>query len=109
MPVLFEHSMQITGGRGMSHRRRSADPTKSIAITIPVSVLNILDARLSYESSRSAWITKAVKDRLNGIKSESLTLNEMQTKQIMVALTGRQDLPSHVRAIIVDWINQNQT
>jgi metal-responsive CopG/Arc/MetJ family transcriptional regulator len=101
--------MQITGGRRMSHRRRSADPTKSIAITIPVSVLNILDARLSYESSRSAWITKAVKDRLNGIKSESLTLNEMQTKQIMVALTGRQDLPSHVRAIIVDWINQNQT
>jgi len=93
----------------MSHRRRSADPTKSIAITMPVSVLNTLDARLSYESSRSAWITKAVKDRRNGIKSNETTFNAMKTKQIMIALTGRQDLPSHVRAIIVDWINQSQT
>ena len=45
-------------------RRRAIDPTKAISITLPMSLLNDIDDKLTRTSSRSLWIATACKTRL---------------------------------------------
>lgn len=45
-------------------RPRSTDKAIPISIAIPGSIARILDQKLSYTSSRSAWIVTAIKQRL---------------------------------------------
>jgi len=47
-------------------RKRSADPTTPIKITIPRSVLDAIHDEIGPSSSRSAWISVACRDKLLG-------------------------------------------
>lgn len=46
-------------------RRRSADPTKAISITLPLSMLHDVDDKLTRTQSRSAWIASAIQASLD--------------------------------------------
>ena len=64
-------------------RRRSADPTKAISITLPLSMLEQIDDQLTRTSSRSLWIATACKMRLNDNGHVDLT-----TRQLMLRLAS---------------------
>jgi metal-responsive CopG/Arc/MetJ family transcriptional regulator len=65
-------------------RRRSADPTKAISITLPLSLLEQIDDQLTRTSSRSLWIASACKMRLD----EDDTLG-IETRQLLAMLHAR--------------------
>ena len=63
-------------------RRRSTDPVDKITISLPRSMRNQLDDRLSFESSRSAWIANAIKLKLTS--EEGMKLNDATLEQLVV-------------------------
>jgi len=67
-------------------RRRSANPTTAISITLPRSLLDQIDDNLTRLQSRSAWIAEACTDRLNDESPMNLT-----TRQLMAMLHARID------------------
>ena len=64
-------------------RRRSSDPADKITISLPRSLNNRLNEHLSYSMSRSAWITSAIRDKLNG-DSDGVKLSEATLEQLVV-------------------------
>lgn len=65
-------------------RRRSADPTKAISITLPLSLLEQIDDELTRTSSRSLWIATACKMRLDDDQALGI-----ETRQLMAMLHAR--------------------
>ena len=76
-------------------RRRSADPTKAISVTLPERLLRRLDNYLSYESSRSAYIADALEKKLNGRKA--FDDRDLETEALIRYLLTRE-LPEGLRA-----------
>lgn len=66
-------------------RRRSADPTKAISITLKSSILAKLDDKLAFTDSRSEWIEGAIRMRLN----DSSALGEVNDVRLKVMLHSR--------------------
>ena len=83
-------------------RRRAVNPSKAISITMPQVLLDKLDDKLSFDQSRSAWISGAVRMRLDG----SSDISELPTKQLMAAIHARDDINGEMRGIISYWISQ---
>lgn len=83
-------------------RRRAINPTKAISITMPQVLLDKLDDRLSLDQSRSAWISGAVRMRLEG----SSDISELRTKQLLAAIHARDDINGEMRGVISYWISQ---
>jgi len=65
-------------------RRRSSNPTKAISITLPMTLLDEIDDRLTRLQSRSAWIAQACHGRLNDDDHADIT-----TRQLMAMLHAR--------------------
>ena len=65
-------------------RRRSADPTTAISITLPRSLLDKIDDELTRTSSRSLWIATACKMRLDDDRALGI-----ETRQLMAMLHAR--------------------
>ena len=81
-------------------RRRSADPTESIRITIPRSIHHgILDI-LEPSASRSAWIAGACRDKLIG----STSLDDASSKQLAVVLFNRGAITQTMYDLITDHV-----
>lgn len=76
-------------------RRRSQNPTKAISITLPLSLLEQVDDKLTRTQSRSAWIAGAIAMRL-----EQRAM-EIETRQLMAMLHARTD-DETLRTILVD-------
>lgn len=72
-------------------RRRSSDPADKITISLPRSLNNRLSDYLGYETSRSAWIAGAIKDKLNGKNSGGLTVAEASLESLVVAALRKCD------------------
>lgn len=70
--------------------RRATNPTRKISITIPESTFNLLDKRLSYDQSRSRFISSAILKKLEGDAAPGVT--ELTTRQLMAALVNRKDV-----------------
>ena len=66
-------------------RRRSANPTKAISITVPQVLLDKIDDKLSFTDSRSQWIAGAIRMRLD----ESSSLGEVADVRLKVILHDR--------------------
>ena len=66
-------------------RRRSSNPTKAISITLPLSLLDEIDDKLTRTQSRSAWIANACLQHLHD--------NDINipTRQLMAMLHARID------------------
>lgn len=71
-------------GGGRMSRRRSADPTKAISITLPQSLLDNIDDQLTRTSSRSLWIATACKMRLDDDAALGI-----ETRQLLAMLHAR--------------------
>jgi len=78
-------------------RRRSTNPTKAISITLPESLLRRLDNYLSYESSRSAYIAKALERRLDG--QRGFSFDDIETEALVRYLLSRE-VPEHLRGAL---------
>lgn len=80
-------------------RRRAADPTTAISITLPRSLLDKIDDELTRTSSRSLWIANACRSALD---RDAPTITDMTTKQLMAVLHTRSDDDEGLRAILLD-------
>lgn len=67
--------------------RRATNPTRKISITIPSRVFDKLEAHLSYDQSRSRFISSAIEDKLG--ESSAPTVQELTTVQLKLALHQR--------------------
>ena len=83
-------------------RRRSTNPTKAISITLPESLLRRLDNYLSYESSRSAYIAKALERRLN--EQRAFSVDDIETEDL-VRWTMSREIPSDLKASLRTFWN----
>jgi len=68
----------------MAHRIR--DRTAPIHITLPISLVNKLDATLSYKQSRSKKIANLISNHLEG---EEFDIRSIPTKSLLVAVRTR--------------------
>lgn len=78
--------------------RRSLNPTRKISITIPHRIFAELEHYLSYTQSRSQFISAAIDEKLNG--SDGFTVMEATTKQLMAALSSRDDVDQTLLALL---------
>lgn len=81
-------------------RRRSKDPTTSIRITIPQSVLDAIHFDLEPTASRSAWIASACRDKLIG----GSTIDDARSIQLATVLLNRGAITRTMYDMCVDYI-----
>lgn len=67
-------------------RRRTGTGYKPITISLLPSLIAEIETRLSRQQSRSAWIAKAIEEKLN---SNVLTMRDASDKQLMYAFHAR--------------------
>ena len=79
-------------------RRRSTNPTMAISITLPRSLLDKIDDRLTRNDSRSAWIARAC---LNELVDDEINV---PTRQMMAALHSRVE-DQVLKALLLEHIN----
>lgn len=79
-------------------RPRSTDKSIPISVALPGSLVKRLDQELSYTSSRSKYVAKAIENRLNEI--ESSAVSDASTRQLMAALMARKDITNQLRLIL---------
>ncbi len=70
--------------------RRSSDPSIKFSISIPTSLNNKLERHLSYDQSRSRFISSAIQEKLEGDVAPGVT--ELTTRQVMAVLVNRKDV-----------------
>lgn len=74
-------------------RRRSQNKTIAISITLDRNIIDELDEILSAKQSRSKFIQRCIEQKLNG----SNTVVESTTRQLMAALSARDDCDEYLR------------
>ena len=65
--------------------RRTRNPSLPIHITLPVALVNKIDAQLAYKQSRSRWIAEACQAKFGS----SRTVMESTDAQLLAALFTR--------------------
>ena len=83
--------------------RRSSDPSIKFSISIPTSVNNKLDRHLSYEQSRSRFISSAIEEKLD--KRPVPTVQELTTRQLMAALVNRNDVDPSLEVTLLHLLS----
>ena len=88
-------------------RRRSKDPTTSIRITIPQSILHKIHEDLTPTASRSAWIAAACRNQLLGHN----TVEDSSSIKLASALWLRGAITRTMYDLILDHIKvvENRT
>ena len=84
--------------------RRATNPTRKISITIPSRVFDALESHLSYSQSRSKFISSAIQDKLDG--EAAPTIEELTSRQLMAALTSRDDVDEATRRLLLHLLSQ---
>ena len=67
-------------------RRRSSNPTKAISVTIPMVLLDKLDDKLAYDQSRSAYITGAIRMRLE----DTSEVSELSVERLVFIIHSKR-------------------
>ena len=79
-------------------RKRSIDKSIPISVALPGSLVKRLDQELSYQASRSKYVSKAIENRLNELESNAVS--EASTRQLMAALKARDDISKQLKTIL---------
>ena len=79
-------------------RKRSTDKSIPISVALPGSLVKRLDQELSYQASRSKYVSKAIENRLNEMQSSAVS--EASSRQLMAALMARKDITNQLRTIL---------
>lgn len=80
-------------------KRRTKQRMTAIHVSIPVRVLEDFDETLRFNQSRSAKITRLIQDDLND--DGSMTITEASTRQLMAALTSREDVDDTMKTLLL--------
>ena len=72
-------------------RRRSLDPAERISFSMKRSLIMRLDHHLSFNSSRSAWITNAIEAKLRQAEEQPSIIEATPTKDLLLELILRQE------------------
>ena len=67
--------------------RRSVNPTRKISITIPQSVFDHLNQLLSYDQSRSGYISAAIVEKMH--RTQGIHMDQISTSDLLEALEYR--------------------
>ena len=81
---------QPTGDHHMQRKTK-------INVLLPIRLVGELDS-LSRLGKRSTFIQQAIEEKLN--HSEGITVNEQSTRQLMAAITQRDDCPEFVLRVV---------
>jgi metal-responsive CopG/Arc/MetJ family transcriptional regulator len=79
-------------------RPRSRDKCIPITIAIPTSLAMKLENALSYSSSRSAWVSDAIENKILDIKHNPVS--DRTTRQLIAQLSMREDIDETLRIIL---------
>lgn len=74
--------LDLQGVFSTMSRKRSSDPAKPCTFSMPTSVHTRLNNHLSFEMSRSAWITSAIQAKLEG-ESSNNSLEHWTTDELL--------------------------
>jgi len=99
-------SLDTVGVANMS-RRRSADKHIAISIALPRSVVARLDQVLAYKDSRSAYIARAITDRMNNLEASSVA--DAPSRQLMAALSSRDDVDSTLKHLLLRILSTSES
>lgn len=65
--------------------------TKILTISLPEAMAQEIDYRARGRRGRSEWIRGAIQSKLNGNPDGDLTIIDATTRQLMAALSSRED------------------
>jgi len=71
-------------------RPRAIDPSVPLSIAVPQSLKTRLDQELSYTQSRSKWVQKAIKAKLDAYEHEYMIIEELSSERLCAILLNRQ-------------------
>ena len=76
--------------------RRALNPTRKISITIPSGLFDNLNQLLSYNQSRSAYISAAIAEKMD--RMDGIDMSDIPTSDLLEALQYRfpKDSPEDV-------------
>ena len=83
--------------------RRSSDPSIKFSISIPTSLNNKLERHLSYDQSRSRFISSAIQEKLEGDVAPGVT--ELTTRQVMAVLVNRNDVDPSLEVTLLHLLS----
>jgi len=86
----------------MSARRTKTKFTQ-IHVSIPVRLLEDLDEVLDFHQSRSRVISNLIETYLIG---DTLSIMNMTTRQVMTALTAREDIDETLRLLLLQILTK---
>ena len=87
-------------------RRRLANPTKAISVTMPERLLKELDERLSYSQSRSRFISNAVEERMQQHDFPSPLVSDASVRQLMAALVARAETEDVLKKLLLQILSE---
>ena len=87
-------------------RRRSANPTKAISVTIPELLLRNIDRTLSYEQSRSLWITNACREYLNKTDSTPFDVRNLTYKSLLKWIINHEDVDDVLQKLLLQLLSE---
>jgi len=83
-------------------RPRSTDKSIPISVALPSSLVRRLDQELSYSSSRSQYVAKAIRNYLDDLEASSIA--DASTRQLVAALTNRKDIDKTLHQLLLNWL-----
>ena len=79
-------------------RPRKSERKENISVNLPKYVVDKVNDKLSWKSSRSEWIEGAIKDKLG---DKGLTLNDAPTKVLLsVLINSREDVSDFIKVAL---------
>jgi len=85
-------------------RPRSSDPAKPLTFSMPGSLHTRLNNHISFEMSRSAWISAAIKSKLIG-ESNAMSLSNYPTRELIASLSSREEIDDTMKALLIGMLN----
>jgi len=86
-------------------RPRSTDKSIPISVALPGSLVRRLDQELSYRSSRSQYVAKAIKNHLDQVKASSI--ESASTRKLAATLREREEVDDTLKELLWLWLKAN--
>lgn len=78
--------------------------TKIVTISMPSAMADELAYRCRGRRGRSEWIRDAIQSKINGNPDGDDTIVDAPTRQLMAALSARDDCPEKLRDFILNLL-----
>tara|TARA_Y100000361_G_C10901472_1_gene209288 strand:- start:159 stop:443 length:285 start_codon:yes stop_codon:yes gene_type:complete len=81
-------------------RRRSTNKHIPMSLSIPYSLVVLIDRQLSFKQSRSKWVQSAIKAKLEAQQRGLDDLEHLSTRNLLIELLMRSDDNSKIKPLI---------